>query len=129
MRGVKRTTVDDVLAAARARLDRVTPAQAWARMMHAATLVDVRTTDQVRAGGHIPGALEISLNVLEWRLDPESPSRHPDAPALDDAVIVLCQQGYSSSLAAARLRDIGFVKATDVIGGFEAWVDEGLPRA
>lgn len=86
-----------------------------------AHLIDVRTREQIERDGRLPGALELSLNVLEWRMDPDSSSRHPDAPPLDGVVIVICYEGFCSSLAAARLQAIGFHAATDVIGGFLAW--------
>lgn len=86
-----------------------------------AHLIDVRTSEQIDRNGRIAGALEVSLNVLEWRMDPGSLSRHPEAPSLDRLVIVICHEGFCSSLAAARLQSIGFHAATDVIGGFKAW--------
>lgn len=124
---VTRVTIDRVLADARARLVRLAPADALAATRTGARLVDVRTTEQVVDVGRLPDALEVGLNVLEWRLDPTSPSRDPRAPRLDDLVVVVCAQGYSSSLAAARLQDLGFARATDVIGGVEAWRAAGLP--
>src|SRR5258708_24608320 len=115
------TTIDDMLAAARARLTRLAPAAALAAQAAGATLIDIRTERQIRADGAIPGALWIERNVLEWRLDPTSAHRHPDAPARDDRVIVVCNEGYQSSLAAATLIDLGFARATDLEGGFQAW--------
>ena len=120
-------TVVDLLAEARAALERVTPEQAYAELQQGAMLVDTRTSEQRAAGGEIPGAEAIGLNVLEWRLDPTSDSRVPQATGHDIRVIVFCEQGYSSSLAAARLKSLGIDRATDVIGGFEAWRDAGLP--
>jgi rhodanese-related sulfurtransferase len=120
-------TVDDLLAAARAGLDRLTPEQAYAELQQGAMLVDTRTSKQRAAAGGIPGAKAIGLNVLEWRLDPASDARIPEATGHDVRVIVFCEQGYSSSLAAARLHSLGLSRATDVIGGFEAWRDAGLP--
>ncbi len=123
-----RTTVDDLLLHARARLRRVTPQQAHDHLrLGTGTLVDTRVDASRRRDGEVAGALVTSLNVLEWRLDPTSSHRHPLAPGLGDLVMVLCEQGYSSSLAAARLQDIGFTRATDVIGGVEAWRAAGLP--
>jgi rhodanese-related sulfurtransferase len=122
-----RLSVDDWLAEARLGLVRLAAPDAYSAMQAGATLVDTRLDDHRRRTGSIAGALEVSLNVLEWRLDPDSPYRHPRAPALDDLVVVLCEQGYSSSLAAARLQRLGFARATDVIGGFEAWATAGLP--
>jgi rhodanese-related sulfurtransferase len=74
----------------------------------------------------IPGAIVIPRNTLEWRLDPASSHRHPNAPDLDDQVILVCDEGYQSSLAAAMLQQLGFVRATDIIGGFQAWLVAGL---
>ncbi len=92
-------------------------------------MIDVRTETQRATHGEIPGAVAIGLNVLEWRLDPASEWRIPQATDHDVRVIVYCQEGYSSSLAAARLQSLGLHRATDVIGGFEAWTAAGLPVA
>src|SRR5437588_6148740 len=120
-------TIDDVLAAARRRLDRVTPEQAAAEQSQGALLVDTRTSEQRARDGVIPAALVIDRTVLEWRLDPTSPTRLLQANGHDVRVILICAQGYSSSLAAASLQDLGLVNATDVVGGFEAWKAAGLP--
>ena len=120
-------TVDDLLREAREVLDRVTPEQASAELAEGALLIDVRTEAQRETGGGIPGAVAIGLNVLEWRLDPASEWRIAQATDHDVRAIVFCQQGYSSSLAAARLQSLGLHRATDVIGGFEAWREAGLP--
>src|SRR5438309_685015 len=120
-------TIDDVLAAARRRLDRVTPEQASGEQSQGALLVDTRTSEQRARDGVIPAALVIDRTVLEWRLDPTSPTRLPQAHGHDVRVILICAQGYSSSLAAASLQDLGLVNATDVVGGFEAWKAAGLP--
>jgi rhodanese-related sulfurtransferase len=120
-------TVDDLIREARATLDRITPEQASAALAGGALLVDVRTEAQRTTNGEIAGALAIGLNVLEWRLDPASEWRIPQATDHDVRVIVFCQEGYSSSLAAARLQSLGLHRATDVIGGFDAWRDAGLP--
>lgn len=120
-------TVDDLVSEARAALDRVTPQQAHDEFGEDALLIDTRTSEQRTEHGDIPGAIPIGLNVLEWRLDPSSEWRIPQAIGHDVRVIVFCQQGFSSSLAAARLQSMGLHRATDVIGGFEAWRDAGLP--
>jgi rhodanese-related sulfurtransferase len=122
-----RTGVDEVLRRARARLTRLTAAEAG-RLLAAGriVLVDTRPLGQRQADGEIPGAVVVDRNVLEWRLDPASPSRLPIA-RYDLPVVVLCNQGYSSSLAAAGLKDLGLTRATDVVGGFEAWRAAGLP--
>ena len=90
-------------------------------------LIDIRGDSQIARDGTVPGALVVARNVLEWRLDPDSQHRHPRAPGLDDRVILLCDEGYQSSLAAATLQQMGFTSATDVAGGFRAWRDAGLP--
>ena len=120
-------SVNELLERARKRLDRVNAEEAAAEHARGALLVDTRTLEQRRHSGEIPGALVIDRTVLEWRLDPTSPSRIPQASSHDVRVIVICAQGYSSSLAAASLLDLGLVNATDVIGGFEAWKAAGLP--
>ena len=118
-----------VLAAARGRLDRVEPADAAAELEAGAHLVDIRPGWQRLDEGTIPGALVIERNHLEWRLDPTSDARVPEATDHDRRWIVVCSQGYTSSLAATSLLDLGLHRATDVVGGFEAWAAAGLPTA
>jgi rhodanese-related sulfurtransferase len=120
-------SIDAIVERARARLKRLRPEAAAEAVASGAILVDTRYESQRRAGGEIPGAIKIERNHLEWRLDPDSAVRIPEATDHARPVIVICQQGYSSSLAAASLQDIGLINATDVIGGFEAWVAAGLP--
>jgi rhodanese-related sulfurtransferase len=120
-------TVDELLDKSRRRLRRVTPQEAAAEQATGAILVDTRTFEQRERDGAIPGALVIDRTVFEWRLDPRSPSHVPEADSHNVRVIVLCAEGFSSSLAAASLQDLGLVNATDVIGGFEAWKAAGLP--
>ena len=127
MRAVARTTIDELLADARRRLARLDPAQALRAMRAGAALIDIRSDTQIARDGIIAGALVIPRNVLEWRLDPVSQLRHPRAPQLDDQVILLCDEGCQSSLAAATLQQLGFARATDVEGGFQAWRAAGLP--
>jgi rhodanese-related sulfurtransferase len=115
-----RRTIDDVLAAARGRLDRLTPAEARAAWQSGAIVVDIRPQAQRAAAGELAFALAIERNVLEWRFDPGCEARLPIA-AYDLRVIVLCQEGYTSSLAAAALQELGIRHATDVIGGYAAW--------
>lgn len=122
-----RTTIDELLETARSHLSRVTPAEALDAMRSGAVLVDIRSESQIARDGTIGGALVIARNVLEWRLDPASSHRHPQAPQLNDHVIILCDQGYQSSLVAATLQQLGFTYATDVEGGFQAWRDAALP--
>src|SRR5256712_11619676 len=119
--------IDQVLDDARRRLQRLTPQQAATEHVHGALLVDTRTSEQRARDGEIPGALVVDRTVFEWRLDPTSPSCIPEAKDHDVRVIVICNQGFSSSLAAASLLDLGLVNATDMIGGFEAWKAAGLP--
>jgi len=96
-------------------------------MRAGAALIDIRSDSQIARDGTIAGALVIPRNVLEWRLDPASQYRHPHAPQLEDHVILLCDEGYQSSLAAATLQQLGFARATDVEGGFQAWRIAALP--
>jgi rhodanese-related sulfurtransferase len=119
--------ISEALEQARSRLDRLGPAQAWAAMQAGALLVDIRPQAQREAEGQVPGALVIERNVLEWRLDPASDARLPVAGSYDLRVIVMCSAGYTSSLAAASLQDLGLSAATDLAGGFRAWAREGLP--
>ncbi len=116
----RRRSIDQILAEARDRLDRVTPDQAERAVAAGAVLVDIRPAAQRAVEGSWPGALIIERNVLEWRFDPASEARLPIA-TYDLPVIITCQEGYTSSLAAAALQDLGVSKATDVIGGYAAW--------
>ena len=126
-----RTTIDELLAAARARLARLAPEDALAAQRDGALVVDTRSGDERRAGGVIPGSLHIPLSVLEWRLDPDAdPAFHnPHIAGLEQHIVLVCAHGCSSSLAAARLQELGFARATDLDGGFEAWRAAGLPTA
>jgi rhodanese-related sulfurtransferase len=120
------SNVDALLESARARIQRLTPAEAAARQVDGALLVDTRPEAQRRHDGAIPGALVVERNVLEWRLDPTSDARVPEARA-DVEVILVCNEGYASSLAAASLLDVGVAQASDLVGGFQAWRAAGLP--
>ncbi len=122
-------TIDEILAAARARITRVTPRQAFGELDHGATLVDIRPAAQRAAEGEIPGATVIERNVLEWRFDPASQAKLASVTGYDDRILVICSEGYTSSLAAAALQDLGLAGATDVAGGFQAWAAAGLPVA
>jgi rhodanese-related sulfurtransferase len=119
--------VDELLAQARARLVRLQPQEAAAAHGRGALLVDIRPQAQRAQEGGMPGALVIERNVLEWRLDPASEWRIPEADSHDREVVVVCSEGYTSSLAAASLQDLGLLRATDLIGGFRAWAAAGLP--
>jgi rhodanese-related sulfurtransferase len=121
-----RQTIQQVLDAARRRLARLTPTEAEQASRAGAVVVDIRPAAQRAAEGELPGALVIERNVLEWRLDPSSEASLTIA-GHDLQVIVLCSEGYTSSLAAAALQDLGVHRATDVMGGYAAWRESGLP--
>ena len=121
-----RRTIEQVLADSRARLDRLSPQQAQRAVSAGAVLVDIRPAAQRAAEGAIPGALIVERNVLEWRFDPASAARLPQA-SYDAHVIVFCSESYTSSLAAVALQDLGVRHATDLDGGFVAWQAAGLP--
>ena len=119
--------IGEVLAQARERLKRVDPQQAYDAAQAGALLVDIRPAAQRAAEGQLPGALVVERNVLEWRLDPASDARLPEAGDYGRQVIIVCSEGYASSLAAAALQDLGLANATDLAGGFRAWAGSGLP--
>ena len=122
-----RRNINDMLADAQARLARLTPIQAAAAMRDGATLVDTRSNDLRFQDGVIPQAIHAPLSVLEWRVDAASGYPSPALAGRTDRLVLICKDGYSSSLAALRLHELGFADATDVIGGFGAWVAAGLP--
>jgi rhodanese-related sulfurtransferase len=123
-----RRTIEELLAEARSRIDRLEPADALAAVNEGALLIDTRAADLRRADGVVPGSVHVPLSVLFWRLDPSSGYDDPVLSVdLGRRMILLCHHGYSSSLAAATLRELGFARAGDVIGGFEAWAAAGLP--
>jgi rhodanese-related sulfurtransferase len=126
-RGTAPRSVDDLLLQARSGLARLDPAAARCAVIDGAILIDTRPEFQRRANGEIPGAVIIERNHLEWRCDPASLSRIPQATSHQVRWIVCCDEGYSSSLAAASLQALGLSRATDVIGGFQAWRAAGLP--
>lgn len=119
-------TIQEMLAQARAGLHRLDPSEAERAMRHGSVLIDVRTSGQREKDGTVPGAVPIALNVLEWRADPTSTAHDPRLGGPGVPLVVLCAEGYCSSLAAARLVALGR-DATDVRGGFEAWRNDGLP--
>jgi rhodanese-related sulfurtransferase len=120
--------VEELLASARLRIARLEPKAAWAAAsVGEALIIDIRGDDDRRRDGVVPGALHIPRTVLEWRIDPSSESRNPHVGGRDDRLLLLCSEGFSSSLAAAALVDLGFHRAGDVIGGFVAWRRAGLP--
>ena len=120
-------TIEDLLIEARRGLARLDPATAFRATRGGAVLIDTRPEWQRRADGEIPGAIVIERNHLEWRCDPASPARVAEAADHQVAWIICCDQGYSSSLAAASLQALGLSNATDVTGGFQAWRAAGLP--
>jgi rhodanese-related sulfurtransferase len=120
-------SIDQMLSEARSRLQRLSPADAFKALAHEkAILVDIRPEGQRATEGSIPGALLVERNVLEWRFDPTSSARLPVATDHNRHVIVFCSEGYTSSLAAAALQDLGLWRATDIVGGYKAWRAAGL---
>ena len=118
-------SIDRLLADARAGLDRVEAQDLMAEMAAGALVVDTRPVEQRERDGSLPGAVVVDRNVLEWRLDPTSPHRIPEATDVGRRVIVVCNEGYSSSLAAATLQELGLERATDLVGGYQAWLRAG----
>lgn len=115
------------MAEARRALDRLGPAEAASAMADGAVLVDIRSEQQREQDGVVPGSIYFHRNVLEWRCDPASPARDERVCDPSAHVIVMCNEGYASSLAAANLKRLGFERATDLDGGFQAWRAAGLP--
>lgn len=120
-------TIDEVLADARARLLRVDPETAAGVTARGGLLIDLRPLEERRREGEMPGAIAIGRNVLEWRLDPCSLHRIEEVTGHDQPIVLVCTEGYASSLAAAGLQDLGLTQATDLEGGFRAWVASGQP--
>ena len=127
MSGSPTSAVERLLDSKRARLERLGPHQAHSAQREGALLVDTRPVTDREAEGEIPGALVIDRNVLEWRLDPTSPDRVPEADSADRRVVLFCNEGYASSLAAVQLQELGLAHATDLDGDFRAWRAAGLP--
>jgi len=119
--------IDLLMADARAALDRVRPADLRDEVAAGALVVDVRPVEQRRHDGALPGAVVIDRNVLEWRLDPSSPHRIPEIISAHQRVIIVCNEGFSSSLAAWTLRRLGLHRATDLEGGFQALLARAAP--
>jgi rhodanese-related sulfurtransferase len=120
-------TVDQLLEQARAGLERLGPVEARDAMASGAVLVDIRAESQRGRDGQVPDAVFIPRNVLEWRCDPRSDHRDERVSDPERRLIVMCNEGYQSSLAAAALRELGLERATDLAGGFQAWRAAGLP--
>jgi rhodanese-related sulfurtransferase len=123
------TAIDSLLERARSQLDRVGPTDAATLLARGGILIDIRPAGQRARYGEIPGAVIVERNVLEWRLDPSCPDRlqSVDESYLERPVVVVCQEGYASSFAAATLQSLGLAGATDLEGGFAAWAAAGLP--
>jgi rhodanese-related sulfurtransferase len=119
--------IDAHVDALRATYDRLDPLAAARAVEDGALLVDIRPFELRQLEGEVPGALIIDRNVLEWRLTPSSPHRHEQLAGADQTVIIMCSEGYASTLAAATLRSLGLPHATDLVGGFRAWRAKGLP--
>lgn len=121
------STVDELFEHARAQLTRLTPEEALAAQRDGAHLVDIRGDAQRAADGAVPGARVIARNVLEWRLDPASEHRDDAVAHASARVVLICDEGYQSCLAAATVKRFGLADVTDVVGGFQAWRAAGLP--
>ena len=118
--------IDEFLAAARARLDRVQAQHLELERVGGALIIDTRPVEQRSRDGDLPGAIVIDRNILEWRLDPASSHHIAQVTGYDTRIVIVCNEGYSSSLAAALLRDLGLHRATDLDGGFQAWLQARL---
>ena len=115
-------SIEEILAAARTRLDRVKPEELETERTAGAVIIDIRPIEQRARDGELPGAIVIDRNVLEWRLDPVCEHHIADVADYDTRIVIVCNEGYQSSLAAALLRDVGLHRATDLVGGFQAWL-------
>jgi rhodanese-related sulfurtransferase len=120
-------SVDELLERARTRLQRLTAAQAEQATTRGALIVDIRSAGQQQRDGLVPGAARIERNVLEWRADPRGPWHDPRLAGRSGPLILMCAEGYQSSLAAATLQEMGIADATDLIDGFDGWREAGLP--
>jgi rhodanese-related sulfurtransferase len=119
--------IEELLRESRRKLARLSPHEAQRAVAHGALLIDIRSEAQRARDGVVPDARFVPRNVLEWRVDPSSPSHDPEIAQTDELIILMCEEGYQSSLAAATLKNLGLSRATDVIGGFQAWRATGLP--
>jgi rhodanese-related sulfurtransferase len=123
----KRRTLDQLLDDARARIVRYEPCAAFVALNRGAVIIDIRSVVDRQRDGIVPGSLHIPRTVLEWRLDPDSAWRNPYVGGLDQEIVLVCDHGCSSLLAAATLAELGFTRVGDIIGGFAAWRDATLP--
>ena len=121
-------SIDEILSTARARLDRVHPIDLEHERINGALIVDIRPIEQRTRDGELPGAVIIDRNVLEWRLDPACEHHLTAIARYDTRIVIVCNEGYSSSLAAATLHDLGLHRATDLIGGYQAWLALDVTR-
>ena len=122
-------SIDQMLDVARSGIRRYTPSDALAAQSRGAVLVDISPAEQRQEFGEIPGALIVERNVLEWRFDPRSDARLVEVASFDSELIVVCQEGFASSLAASSLRQLGITGSGDLAGGFRAWHEAGLPTS
>lgn len=129
MQPERRLTLDDLLRRARSAIERVSVFEAFAAAAEGALIVDIRSDVDRDYAGVVPESVHIPRTVLEWRLAPESPWRNPYVGGIDRQVILMCEDGCSSSLAAAVLVELGYAHAGDIVGGFSAWLVSGLPIA
>lgn len=120
--------IDEILARARARLERVEPEMLEREQATGALVIDIRPIEQRRRDGELPGAVVIDRNVLEWRLDPACEHHIPQVTDHRTRIVIVCNEGYSSSLAAAQLHDLGLHRTTDLVGGFKAWSEHRSKR-
>ena len=125
--GRRTRSIDELLDEVRSRIDRYEPLEAAERLAAGALLVDTRSAALRAEQGAVPGAIVVERNVLEWRLDPRSQWRLPQITGFDVEILVICAEGYSSSLVADTLRTLGLARSADVVGGVEAWIAAGLP--
>lgn len=125
--GHERVGIDELLAVARGRLRRLAPAKAREAARAGGLIVDIRSECQRETQGLVPGAHFVARNVLEWRADPRCPHHDPVLAVVRGPLVLMCAQGFQSSLAAATLQDLGLANATDMEGGFERWQADGLP--
>ncbi len=122
--GGDRRSIDEILAQARARLERVAPEALASERADSALIVDIRPVEQRTRDGELPGAVVIDRNILEWRLDPACEHHIAQVTGYETRIVIVCNEGYSSSLAAAALQDLGLHRATDLDGGFQAWLKQ-----
>ena len=122
-----RHSIEEILDASRRGVERIDPADLPALLADGAHVIDIRNATTRGPEGHLPGATVIDRLVLEWRLDPRSSHRMEGGPEYEDLIVVVCNEGSYSSLAARDLRDLGFERATDLVGGFRAHLAAGLP--